>query len=768
MEIFSSISFSLISDIRTVDIICTSRTEFNSWTSGIRMLLPTGSYVRVNSREVILKEDDSDSGGAVVTEEVSESPDGTHLARIVHSGKEDPHVSQAIGNTSTNSASTSVSNDGSKAGEVRNRRRSVSVGAVPRKVPFPQHNANLPSSSPGSSVPSRNIIAGHSDYFDVKLFEENRDVYMVNFTQEKRVPTSAGLARSYSSSSSTISISSSSSSATPSPPPLGAPRSDPPPPPTQSQPQSLSQSQPQVTTQSQPLSASATRTTTKLLVGLLGKDVYAVACGNSHYAVLTSPGELYMWGNNRYNQQGVYTKPSAPYISDPHVVPFGGTRIRAIACGKNHTLCVSEQGKVFAWGKNERGELGLGGTEPRSAPSLVTGLGADPTILIACGPHTSAAYSSMGDLYMWGQNDTYQLGLDHNRTVTSPQILSATFFTPEDSDVAASTTAASITTSGVTVTRAAAAAAKPAIPTPADVALAGGAKTSEGDEKKDGCDNGSAGPGRITSMDRLRKNIQLAARIDPQKKMQMPSIPIAVGPVEQLEQLALGQYHSVALTTYRTVWMWGKLGDTIYSVPTIVALAPDVGGVEIACGDSHIAALGDNGCLYTWGDGFLGQLGRGGREFAPLPRPVPQLEKKISHVFCAAGYTAVVTKDGYVYTFGCGAQGESQQTCLASLKDKKVSCLACGPKSILAVVTQRNTPDSRLSGWIPDSEAKCCMACEGVFNAIRRRHHCRKCEGVFCGNCSSWRVPILSKGFTKPVRVCLRCYTSLSAEKNTK
>lgn len=502
-------------------------------------------------------------------------------------------------------------------------------------------------------------------------------------------------------------------------------------------------------------------------MNLLGKDVYSVACGGSHYAALTSHGELYMWGDNKYSQQGMYTKPSTPYIPEPHVVPFGGTRIRAIACGKNHTLCISEQGRVFAWGKNERGELGLGDNATHTAPVLVPGLGPDPTILIACGPHTSAAYSSKGDLYMWGQNDTYQLGLNHNRSAYAPQLLNATFFTPADINDA-SITAASMTSSTVVKSTPSSSSADASSSSVGDASTAD-AKKGSGDD--------SNGEGRITSMEKLRKNIQLAARIDPQKKMSIPSIPIAVGPIEQIEQLALGQYHSVALTTYRTIWMWGKLGDAIHPVPAVVSLAPEVGGVEVACGDYHIAALGDNGRLYTWGDGSLGQLGRDCREFTALPRVVPPLTRsagKISHVLCSSGYTAVVTEDGYVHTFGNGTfakaspQDEAQSACLAVLKDKKVSRLSCGPNTILAVVTQRNTPDRRLSGWIPDSEAKCCMACDGVFNAIRRRHHCRKCEGVFCGSCSSWRVPILSKGFTKPVRVCFRCYSSLSAEKNLK
>lgn len=96
------------------------------------------------------------------------------------------------------------------------------------------------------------------------------------------------------------------------------------------------------------------------------------------------------------------------------------------------------------------------------------------------------------------------------------------------------------------------------------------------------------------------------------------------------------------------------------------------------------------------------------------------------------------------------------------LKGKSAVRIACGPVSMCALVTQRRTPDKRLTGWIPDEEIKFCMSCKEPFGPMRRRHHCRKCEGVFCSYCSMYRAPILSKGFAKPVRVCLDCFSSLT------
>ncbi|KAI0369950.1 FYVE-domain-containing protein [Pilatotrama ljubarskyi] len=47
--------------------------------------------------------------------------------------------------------------------------------------------------------------------------------------------------------------------------------------------------------------------------------------------------------------------------------------------------------------------------------------------------------------------------------------------------------------------------------------------------------------------------------------------------------------------------------------------------------------------------------------------------------------------------------------------------------------------------WKPDSQAAHCdtFLCRKAFSIFERRHHCRKCGGVFCGECSSRATPLL-------------------------
>ncbi|KAJ0172940.1 hypothetical protein K1T71_011116 [Dendrolimus kikuchii] len=55
--------------------------------------------------------------------------------------------------------------------------------------------------------------------------------------------------------------------------------------------------------------------------------------------------------------------------------------------------------------------------------------------------------------------------------------------------------------------------------------------------------------------------------------------------------------------------------------------------------------------------------------------------------------------------------------------------------------------------WVPDSAAPRCQHCHHHFWLARRRHHCRRCGGIFCGSCSE----MSSWGDCGSVRVCRRC-----------
>ncbi|CAH0713987.1 unnamed protein product, partial [Brenthis ino] len=61
--------------------------------------------------------------------------------------------------------------------------------------------------------------------------------------------------------------------------------------------------------------------------------------------------------------------------------------------------------------------------------------------------------------------------------------------------------------------------------------------------------------------------------------------------------------------------------------------------------------------------------------------------------------------------------------------------------------------EARGVAWLPDAAAPRCQHCRNQFWLARRRHHCRRCGGIFCGSCSE----MSPWGDLGAVRVCRRC-----------
>ncbi len=64
---------------------------------------------------------------------------------------------------------------------------------------------------------------------------------------------------------------------------------------------------------------------------------------------------------------------------------------------------------------------------------------------------------------------------------------------------------------------------------------------------------------------------------------------------------------------------------------------------------------------------------------------------------------------------------------------------------------------ARPTYWVSDSLIKHCHKCKRDFGPGDSKHHCRACGEGFCSSCSSHQVPVPSRGWNYPVRVCDLC-----------
>ena len=75
----------------------------------------------------------------------------------------------------------------------------------------------------------------------------------------------------------------------------------------------------------------------------------------------------------------------------------------AVDCGDSHTVCVTENGEVFSWGRGKFGALGHGTTEDVHQPKKVEGLA--NIVDVKCGADYTLVKDNNGKLFAFGYNN---------------------------------------------------------------------------------------------------------------------------------------------------------------------------------------------------------------------------------------------------------------------------------------------------------------------------------------------------------------------------
>ncbi|XP_039112405.1 X-linked retinitis pigmentosa GTPase regulator isoform X2 [Hyaena hyaena] len=295
-----------------------------------------------------------------------------------------------------------------------------------------------------------------------------------------------------------------------------------------------------------------------------------LSCGDEHSAVITGNNKLYMFGSNNWGQLGLGSKST---VSKPTCVKaLKPEKVKFAACGRNHTLVSTEGGKVYAAGGNNEGQLGLGDTEERSTFHLISFFTSQRKIKqLSAGSNTSAALTEDGELFMWGDNSEGQIGLKDLTNVCVPQ--QVTVGKPISWISCGYYHSAFVTTEGKLYTF------------------------------------GEPESGKLGLPNQLLCNHRMPQAV--------PGIP------EKVVQVACGGGHTVVLTE-KAVYTFGLgqfgqlgLGTFLFetSVPTVIEQIKDQKISSISCGENHTALITDIGLLYTCGDGRYGKLGLGLENF---------------------------------------------------------------------------------------------------------------------------------------------------------
>lgn len=281
------------------------------------------------------------------------------------------------------------------------------------------------------------------------------------------------------------------------------------------------------------------------------KNIDSFSLGYNNTAAVTTSGDLYIWGSNKYYELGIDDE----YSDNKSTPQFVMGNVKQVSCGATHCAAVTNDGELFVWGDNEHGELAVEDNRQSSPVKIM-----DNVKTAVMGYEYSAAINEDGDLYMWGANSAGQLG--------------------------------------------------------------------------DGTTEDKFSPVKV---------------------------------MEGVKIISLGVDHTAAITENGDLYIWGyngasKLGlgidDEYITEPTFL-----MGNVkDVSLGAAFSAAVTEDGKLYLWGSDYCGQQGDGdGRALAPTETPVFLMDN-VDSVYASKdsirASCACLTMDGELFAWGMNDWGQ--------------------------------------------------------------------------------------------------------------
>lgn len=320
------------------------------------------------------------------------------------------------------------------------------------------------------------------------------------------------------------------------------------------------------------------------------------------FAAIKSDGRLFTWGNNSSGQLGLgHTTTSRT----PPVLVNSDTDWEQVAVGSSHMVALKLDGSLWAWGLNSSGQLGDGTTTSTSVPIRI-GIATD-WATVATGSASTHALKDDGTLWAWGSNSSGRLGDGTTANRTTP-------------------------------TR---------IGTATDWVMIDGGNNHTLAVKADGSlwawgANADGQVGDATQTNQLQ--------------------PVPILPGNQWARVYAGRGNSLAVRSDGTLWAWGlnsrgQLGDGSTDTQAApVQIGTDTDWREAACAN-HSAAIKQDKTLWSWGTDVDGELGNG----SWWPQPVAEV---LGPVRSFAGgkpgtnFTLVVRNDGSLWALGTNTDGK--------------------------------------------------------------------------------------------------------------
>lgn len=377
--------------------------------------------------------------------------------------------------------------------------------------------------------------------------------------------------------------------------------------------------------------------------------MFAVAAGANHSVALApqgaASGVASLWGDNTWGQIGDGTtdiSKMTPVALKSSTLPVT-TRWKTIAAGEAHTLAIRSDGTLWAWGRNDNGQLGnipvgAGWNTPKQVGTLTTW-----TAVAAGDGHSVGMRSTSPQIWTWGRNAEGQLGL------AAPTAVGNITTVTNYADVATPTSP----TKSVTVVNSANVLNTMTYSTSAWAGIAANGKYTMA-VRADGQmfswgDNSSGQLGQTIAIN--------------------TSLPTVVAPIGSgilpVVAMTAGRNHALAILNDHTLYAWGaneagQLGIGASSNTgqgAAVQVGTDNNWFVVAAGGQHTLAIKQDQTLWAWGYNAYGQLGDGTQTDSPSPIPIGTSKRWLA---VAAGryHSMAIDTDGKLWVWGRNTEGQ--------------------------------------------------------------------------------------------------------------